>query len=168
MKSNVVVIIFALTAIFGIWKTISLSNELKATKAELAEIKSISNEDVLSEWDVFTLALMKVESNYDHAAVSSVGAKGYFQIMPIYVEEVNRVHKTNYVYEDVVRSFELSNEVFILMQEAHNKDFSMDKALVLHNGDHKWYKRRVYNAMEDIERYEEMRQMVKDANMSLI
>ena len=168
MNKNISIIASVTVLIFLAWKTISLSNELKATKAELAEIKSISNKDALSEWDVFTLALMKVESNYEPAAVSSVGAKGYFQIMPIYVEEVNRVHKTNYVYEDVVRSFELSNEVFILMQEAHNKDFSMDTALELHNGNHKWYKRRVYNAMEDIERYEEMRQMVKDANMSLI
>lgn len=170
MKSNVVVIIFALTAIFGIWKTISLSNELTATKAELAiaqqEIESISEDDVLSEWDVFTLALMKVESNYEHAAVSSVGAKGYFQIMPIYVEEVNRVHKTNYVYEDVVRSFEKSYEVFTLMQEAHNKDFSMDKALRLHNGNHKWYHRRVYNEMSNIQKYEEMRQKVKNINLT--
>ena len=170
MKSNVVVIIFALTAIFGIWKSISLSNELKATKAELAiaqqEIESITNEDALSDWDVFTLALMKVESNYDNAAVSSVGAKGYFQIMPIYVEEVNRVHKTNYVYEDVVRSFEKSYEVFTLMQEAHNKDFSMDKALRLHNGNHKWYHRRVYNEMSNIQKYEEMRQKVKNVNLT--
>ena len=170
MKSNVVVIIFALTAIFGIWKAISLSNELKATKAELAiaqqEIESITNEDALSDWDVFTLALMKVESNYDNAAVSSVGAKGYFQIMPIYVEEVNRVHKTNYVYEDVVRSFEKSYEVFTLMQEAHNKDFSMDKALRLHNGNHKWYHRRVYNEMSNIQKYEEMRQKVKNVNLT--
>ena len=171
MKSNVVVIIFALTAIFGIWKTISLSNELTATKAELAiaqqEIESIlEDDDVLSEWDVFTLALMKVESNYEPAAVSSVGAKGYFQIMPIYVEEVNRVHKTNYVYEDVVRSFDKSYEVFTLMQEAHNKDFSMDKALRLHNGNHKWYHRRVYNEMSNIQKYEEMRQKVKNINLT--
>jgi hypothetical protein len=172
MKSNVVVIIFALTAIFGIGKSISLSNKLEATEAELAiaqqEIESISNsnEDVLSEWDVFTLALMKVESNYEPAAVSSVGAKGYFQIMPIYVEEVNRVHKTNYVYEDVVRSFEKSYEVFTLMQEAHNKDFSMDKALRLHNGNHKWYHRRVYNEMSNIQKYEEMRQKVKNVNLT--
>ena len=178
MKRYITIFILALVATFFIGRTSVLSNELKATKANLAsaeqEIQDLNDkmntpvEDSLSEWDMFTLALMKVESEYKPTAVSSVGAKGYFQIMPIYVEEVNRVHKTNYVYEDVVRSFELSNEVFILMQEAHNKDFSMDKALVLHNGDHKWYKRRVYNAMEDIERYEEMRQMVKDANMSLI
>jgi hypothetical protein len=178
MKRYITIFILALVATFFIGRTSVLSKELKATNEKLAiaehDIQDLNDklnapvEDSLSEWDMFTLALMKVESEYKPTAVSTVGAKGYFQIMPIYVEEVNRVHKTNYVYEDVVRSFELSNEVFILMQEAHNKDFSMDKALVLHNGNHKWYKRRVYNAMEDIARYEEMRQMVKDANMSLI
>ena len=173
MNKNTLIIVFVNVLIFLVclaWKAISLSNELKATKAELAiaqqEIESISNKDALSDWDVFTLALMKVESNYDNAAVSSVGAKGYFQIMPIYVEEVNRVHKTNYVYEDVVRSFEKSYEVFTLMQEAHNKDFSMDKALRLHNGNHKWYHRRVYNEMSNIQKYEEMRQKVKNVNLT--
>lgn len=173
MNKNTLIIVFVNVLIFLVclaWKAKSLSNELTATKAELAiaqqEIESISNKDALSEWDMFTLALMKVESNYDNAAVSSVGAKGYFQIMPIYVEEVNRVHKTNYVYEDVVRSFEKSYEVFTLMQEAHNKDFSMDKALRLHNGNHKWYHRRVYNEMSNIQKYEEMRQKVKKVNLT--
>ena len=173
MNKNTLIIVFVNVLIFLVclaWKAKSLSNELTATKAELAiaqqEIESISNKDALSEWDMFTLALMKVESNYDNAAVSSVGAKGYFQIMPIYVEEVNRVHKTNYVYEDVVRSFEKSYEVFILMQEAHNKDLSMDKALRLHNGNHKWYHRRVYNEMSNIQKYEEMRQKVKKVNLT--
>lgn len=171
MNKNISIIASVTVLIFLAWKTISLSNELTATKAELAiaqqEIESIlEDEDVLSEWDVFTLALMKVESNYEPAAVSSVGAKGYFQIMPIYVEEVNRVHKTNYIYEDVVRSFEKSYEVFTLMQEAHNKDFSMDKALRLHNGNHKWYHRRVYNEMSNIQKYEEMRQKVKNVNLT--
>ena len=170
MNKNISIIASVTVLIFLAWKTITLSNELTATKAELAiaqqEIESITNKDALSEWDVFTLALMKVESNYELAAVSSVGAKGYFQIMPIYVEEVNRVHKTNYVYEDVVRSFEKSYEVFTLMQEAHNKDFSMDKALRLHNGNHKWYHRRVYNEMSNIQKYEEMRQKVKNVNLT--
>lgn len=151
--------------------------ELDSTKVELScveqklacveqELSCYKNDNsLLTEWDMFTLALMKVESNYKPTAVSSVGAKGYFQIMPIYVEEVNRVHKTNYVYEDVVNSFEQSYEVFTLMQEAHNKDFNMDKALKLHNGDHKWYNRRVYNEMANIARYEEMRQMLKNTDI---
>lgn len=175
MKRYITIFILALVATFFIGRTSVLSNELKETKASLASVEQELNDylngpagDSLSEWDMFTLALMKVESNYNVSAESSVGAKGYFQIMPIYVAEVNRVHKTNYVYEDVVRSFEQSYEVFTLMQEAHNKDFSMDKALVLHNGDHKWYKRRVYKEMANIEKYEEMRQRVRNANMELI
>lgn len=175
MKRYITIFVLALVATFFIGRTSVLSKELKATKAELANVEQKLMEqkcnpvkDVLSDWDMFTLALMKVESDYDVTAESSVGARGYFQIMPIYVEEVNRVHKTNYVYEDVVGSFEQSYEVFTLMQEAHNKDFSMDKALVLHNGNHKWYKKRVYKEMANIEKYEEMRQRVRDANMELI
>ena len=171
MKRYITIFILALVATFFIGRTSVLSKELKETKASLASVEQELNDylnapmDSLSEWDMFTLALMKVESNYNVSAESSVGAKGYFQIMPIYVAEVNRVHKTNYVYEDVVRSFEQSYEVFTLMQEAHNKDFSMDKALVLHNGDHKWYKKRVYKEMANIEKYEEMRQRVRNANL---
>ena len=171
MKRYITIFVLALVATFFIGRTSVLSKELKATKASLASVEQELNDylnapvDSLSEWDMFTLALMKVESNYNVSAESSVGAKGYFQIMPIYVAEVNRVHKTNYVYEDVVRSFEQSYEVFTLMQEAHNKDFSMDKALVLHNGDHKWYKKRVYKEMANIEKYEEMRQRVRNANL---
>lgn len=175
MKRYTLIFILALiaTLFISICRISVLSNELKATQENLASVEMELKElkckpDSLSKWDIFTLALIKVESEYKPNAVSSVGAKGYFQFMPIYVNEVNRFHNTNYVYEDVVNSFELSHEVFILMQEAHNKDYNMDKALTLHNGEHKWYKKRVYNAMEDIALYEEMRQMVKTANMSRI
>ena len=118
--------------------------------------------DTLSEWNMFTLALMKVESEYNPDAISSVGAKGYFQITPIYVEEVNRVWGTNYAYKEVVSSFDLSYEVFDLMQKAHNPDYNMKKALELHNGKHEWYNRRVFNAMSEIKLYEEMRNKVKN------
>jgi hypothetical protein len=174
MKRYITIFVLTIVSLFFIGRTSVLSKQLKATNENLAiaeqEIQNLNDklnspDDSLSEWDLFTLALMKVESDYNLTAKSSVGARGYLQIMPIYVEEVNRVHRTNYVYEDVVGSLEQSYEVFILMQEAHNKDFSMDKALTLHNGNHKWYKKRVYNAMEDIAKYEEVRQMVKDMSV---
>lgn len=146
-------------------------DELESTKAQLEQVeqeleaeRNLVKDDSLSEWNMFTLALMKVESNYEPTAVSSVGAKGYFQITPIYVAEVNRVHKTNYNYDEVVKSFDLSYEVFTLMQEAHNEEYNMDEALRLHNGDHKWYRRRVYKEMDAIMKYEEMRQMVMSAD----
>lgn len=171
MKRIITIFVLAIVALFFIGRTSVLKNELKATNEKLASVEQelaehmCQKEEPLSEWDLFTLALMKVESDYDLTAKSSVGARGYLQIMPIYVEEVNRVHHTNYKYDEVVSSLEQSYEVFILMQEAHNKDFSMDKALTLHNGNHKWYKKRVYNAMEDIAKYEEVRQMVKDMSV---
>ena len=171
MKRIITIFVLTIVALFFIGRTSVLSNQLKATNEKLASVEQelaehmCKKEDPLSEWDLFTLALMKVESDYELSAKSSVGARGYLQIMPIYVEEVNRVHHTNYKYDEVVSSLEQSYEVFILMQEAHNKDFSMDKALTLHNGNHKWYKKRVYNAMEDIAKYEEVRQMVKDMSV---
>ena len=79
---------------------------------------------------------------------------------PIYVKEVNRVHKTNFTF-DQVTDFNTAYEIFDLMQKAHNPNYDMDKALTIHNGDHLWYRKRVYKAMEQIELYEEMRNKVK-------
>jgi hypothetical protein len=168
MRSYAIIILTALS-VFLFGQNLVLKGKLKATEANLASIEMELNDHTcdkatLSEWDMFTLALMKVESNYEPTAVSSVGAKGYFQITPIYVEEVNRVHTTNYIYDEVVKSFDLSYEAFTLMQEAHNEEYNMDEALRLHNGDHKWYRKRVYKEMNAIEKYEEMRRMVKEAN----
>lgn len=177
MTRSTIVTALTATTIFFMAKSLTLSikladarTELESTRTRLEQVEQELAEkslqaNSLSEWDMFTLALMKVESNYEPTAVSSVGAKGYFQITPIYVEEVNRVHKTNYKYDDVVKSFDLSYEVFTLMQEAHNQDYNMDKALLLHNGDHKWYNRRVYKEMDAIMKYEEMRQMVMSTGM---
>ena len=117
-------------------------------------------QDTLSEWNIFTLALMKVESEYNNNAVSSVGAKGYFQMTPIYVKEVNRVHKTHFTF-DQVTDFDKAYEIFDLMQKAHNPNYNMDKALELHNGKHAWYNRRVYKEMKNICQYEEMRNKIK-------
>ena len=181
-KNNIRTIVLAIvlsgltfTSVILLSRNMVLSKELKATQEKLVNVqKNLADttqdfeeyvdiyDDELTEWDMFTLALMKVESNYEISAKSSAGARGYFQFMPIYVAEVNRVHKTNYKYEEVVKSFELSYEVFTLMQKAHNKDFSMDKALTIHNGNHKWYHKRVYKEMENIEKYEEMRKKVKN------
>lgn len=167
---SIVLVGLTFTTAISVYKNAELSKELKATQEELANAKQDLVEymdiydDELSEWDIFTLALMKVESEYDITAKSSVGARGYFQLMPIYVAEVNRVFKTNYKFEEVVTSFELSYEVFMLMQKAHNENLNMDKALTLHNGNHKWYHKRVYQEMENIEKYEEMRMKVKNTH----
>lgn len=121
---------------------------------------TVKEADTLNEWEIFTLALMKVESDYDPTAVSSVGAKGYFQITPIYVKEVNRMHNTDFTF-DQVTDFDTAWTIFDLMQKAHNPNYDMDKALELHNGNHDWYKQRVYSEMKRIHLYESMRTKVK-------
>lgn len=113
----------------------------------------------MSDWDIFTMALIKTESEYDSTVVSSVGAKGYFQITPIYIKEVNRIHKTNFTMDDVI-NLEKAYQIFDLMQQAHNKDYDKEKAIVLHNGEHDWYRRRVLNNYEDIKKYEEIRNRI--------
>ena len=169
--TSLLVLGLASVSTFLMVENLRLTRELNEANEHIAidhqEINKYMTEletDTLSKWDIFTLALMKVESDYDITAKSSVGARGYFQLMPIYVKEVNRVHKTNYKYEEVVKSFDQSYEVFMLMQKAHNKNFNIDKALVLHNGNHKWYHKRVYDEKKKIERYEEMRKMIKNTH----
>lgn len=118
-------------------------------------------EDKLSEWEVFTLALIKVESEYNNDAVSSTGAMGYFQMTPIYVKEVNRIHKTNYTFEQVL-NFDTAYTIFDLMQKAHNPQYDLEKALNLHNGEHTWYHNRVYKEMDRIIKYEKIRNLLKN------
>ena len=152
----VIIMSLALSLMGNIYGAISLNHQNHSELAE-AEIQ----EDTLSQWDIFTLALMKVESEYDNSAVSSVGARGYFQMTPIYVREVNRVHNTNFTF-DQVTDFETAYQIFDLMQKAHNPDYNMDKALELHNGKHAWYNRRVYKEMKNIQTYENIRNRVKN------
>lgn len=167
MKINIKIIL--LYAVILISVTMNMMLALKVTHLnhmdpKVAEVKTKVKEvyvkDTLSDWNIFTLALMKVESEYDNNAVSSVGAKGYLQITPIYVKEVNRVHNTNYTF-DQVKDFKKAYEIFDLMQKAHNPNYNMDKALELHNGKHAWYNRRVYKEMKAIRQYEDMRNKVK-------
>lgn len=124
------------------------------------DINIVEVTDTLTDWDIFTLALMKVESEFDRDAVSSAGAMGYFQMTPVYVKEVNRIHHTDFSFSDVT-DFRTAYEIFDLMQKAHNPGYDMRKALELHNGKHEWYNRRVFREMENFRKYEEMRDKIK-------
>lgn len=164
MKAKIQTILLCVGIMISTAINIFLLSKVKETNSpELtADIEEVMNvQDTLSDWDVFTLALMKVESEYNNNAVSSVGAKGYFQMTPIYVKEVNRIHKTNFTF-DQVTDFDKAYEIFDLMQKAHNPDYNMDKALELHNGKHAWYNKRVYREMRNIRMYEDMRNKIKN------
>ncbi len=159
IKTYLLYAVFFISMMTNFILAIKVNNHPKGDNTFLAEETEII-QDTLSEWNIFTLALMKVESEYNNNAVSSVGAKGYFQMTPIYVKEVNRVHHTNFTF-DQVKDFEKAYEIFDLMQKAHNPNYNMDKALELHNGKHAWYNKRVYREMKNIRQYEEMRNKIK-------
>ena len=160
IKLSIKSVVLIISLAINIFSAFYLRN-VKSPETIKAEAELLAQADTLSEWDIFTLALMKVESEYDNSAVSSVGARGYFQMTPIYVKEVNRVHNTNYTF-DQVTDFDTAYEIFDLMQQAHNPNYNLDKALELHNGKHAWYNRRVYKEMKNIQQYEEMRNKVKN------
>ena len=122
-----------------------------AKRTEVVEVPKY-----MDDWEMFTMALMTVESKLDSTAISSKGAKGYLQITPIYVEEVNRIHGTNFTMNDVLE-LETAYEIFDLMQQAHNQDYDIEKAIVLHNGKHVWYRKRIMDALENIKKYENIR-----------
>jgi hypothetical protein len=157
-------ILLTLLFISSVILNVVLLVERKSTDIHDTRYETVQPEqDTLDTWQIFTLALMKVESGYNNDVVSSAGAKGYFQMTPIYVREVNRIHKTDFTFEQVTE-FETAYRIFDLMQQAHNPDYSLDRALEIHNGDHSWYKKRVYNEMERISNYESLRKKLQEIN----
>jgi soluble lytic murein transglycosylase-like protein len=93
---------------------------------------------------LLVLALINIESDFDHFAVSSAGARGLMQIMPFWIDEIGKPDdnlfdiKTNLKYGCAILSLYLAKE---------KKDTT--KALARYNGSRgkSWYPMRVYKAM---------------------
>lgn len=115
----------------------------------------IIEQDSISEWHLFTLALIGVESEFDSTAVNKrTGARGILQIMPIFVREVNRLQsEVVYTWDDAF-SVEKSIEMLNIM----NPNEDVERAIVKHNGRSKWYRKRVLDKMEEYKKIFEMRE----------
>ena len=165
MKKNIIlVVVLAVSVLINIVSFVHIKNATR-TMTEITEVVDVPESepiiDTLSNWEIFTLALMKVESEYNPNAVSSAGARGYFQMLPIYVREVNRIHHTDYTFDQVL-DFETAYQIFDLMQQAHNPEYDMERALDIHNGKSSYYHKKVYKTMDQIRLYEDMRSKVKN------
>lgn len=167
MKKNTVIIVaLVLSVLINIVSFVYIwnnhQNEHQVEEILIVEQPELATtDDTLSDWEIFTLALMKVESEYNPNAVSSAGARGYFQMLPIYVREVNRIHHTDYTFDQVL-DFETAYQIFDLMQQAHNPEYDMERALDIHNGKSSYYHKKVYKTMDQIRLYEDMRSKVKN------
>ena len=105
----------------------------------------------LSDWELFTLALIDVESNGDSLAVGHTNDLGILQLTPIYVEDVNRIcGEERYTLENR-KSKAKSLEMFEIMQEYYNPTKDIAKGIKLHNPNAgEWYAERIYERMEQL------------------
>lgn len=120
----------------------------------------IPREDSLTEWELFTLALIGVESPFDSTALSDKDARGFLQLTSVWVDEVNRLCGTSYRYEDAWRT-ESAVELYELMQDHKNPGRDLETAIRLHNPRAgRWYARRIYREMEKVRAYEKVRKIL--------
>lgn len=107
---------------------------------ETEEIETI--EEKIDPWDLFVEAVIWRESRGDSNAIGDSGkAVGVLQIHPIMVREANRIVAMNggqkdlYSYEDRYDR-DKSIEMFKIVQDYHNKEHDMRKALDIWNHNH--------------------------------
>lgn len=116
-------------------------------------------EQPLTEWQVFTLAMIEVESEFDSLAVNKQpGARGVLQIMPIYISEVNRLQDSIFYTHTDAYNVKLSIDMFNVI----NADRDIENTIKRHNPNAgNWYKNRVYKAMNKIRMIEKIRRIAK-------
>lgn len=85
--------------------------------------------------------LIDIESKGNPNAVNSKsGAAGILQLMPIYVREANRILGENvYTLEDRFDPVK-TLEMFCIIQDYHNPEQDIDKAIRLHNKGKAYYR----------------------------
>lgn len=111
--------------------------------------------DTLDSWQKLQLAIIWTESKADPAAVGKDNDGGLYQMVPIYVAEVNRVCGTSYTHADVFDP-DKAIEIFNAMQDAKNPGHDIETAIYFHNKSAN-YRRAVMENYELICRMEEVR-----------
>ena len=100
---------------------------------DFKDIKDINDSNDTDTWQVFTQALIWVESRGNTKAIGKNQDGGILQITPIYVKEANRIIKQQkYKLEDRFDSIK-SLEMFTIIQARYNPEKDIDKAIYYHN-----------------------------------
>ncbi len=110
-----------------------------------------------TDWEVFTRALIRVESNNNPSAVNPTsGAVGLFQILPLehkragYLHDWNMHNAKQYTTADLFNP-EVQWLIFNWHTSRYNKHRDIARAIKLHNsGAGKWYADRIYEQMTKI------------------
>lgn len=93
------------------------------------------------------LALINVESDFDHYAISSAGALGLMQVMPFWKQEIG--HPDDNLHE-ISTNLRYGCAILSLYLDKEKKDTTL--ALARYNGSRgqSWYPMRVYKAMRKV------------------
>lgn len=136
----------------------------KVADEVMVQVESISTEKeaALDDWGILIMAMAKTESDFNFLARGSHGDLGLLQATEIWVEEVNRILGDQvYIHSDALDP-EKTLEMFKVMQDKHNPDHDIARAINLHNpgGDSIGYSIKVRQNIEWVKRYERVRKML--------
>lgn len=96
---------------------------------------------------LLVLALINVESDFDHFAISSAGARGLMQVMPFWKDEIGKPDDN---LHDIDTNLKYGCAILSLYLAKEKKDTTL--ALSRYNGSRGkyWYPMRVYKAMRKV------------------
>ena len=109
----------------------------------------------LTEWDKLVLAIAYTESRFYENAVGKAGDSGVLQLQKIYIDEVNRLHGTEYTIADAF-DIDKSIAMFQALQSVYNPTKDIHLGIYFHNKSSA-YEKTVLENLAMIERYEALR-----------
>lgn len=112
----------------------------------------------LTNWQILQMAIAMTESQFNTDAVGKNQDIGVFQITPIYAREASRLSQDSFSHDDA-HDVAKSIQMFHAVQDHHNPNHDIEKAISLHNKA-PWYKKRVMENIEFIRRMELTRQNI--------
>jgi hypothetical protein len=109
-------------------------SEIQSIKIEIQSIKIEKQFVPLTDFELIELAIIWQESKGNPNPKHSDGkSEGILQITPIYVKEANRIlGKSKYTLYDRRNPLK-SHEMFLVVQNYHNPEKDVKKAVKLHN-----------------------------------
>ena len=138
--------------------TITLSQgcrQEQATEDVSPSVEYVVKQDTLSEWQLLQMAIIMTESEFKPDALGRDNDAGLYQMIPIYVAEVNRLSGSSFTHEDAF-DIEKSMQMFDIYQSFKNPEHDVDLAIYYHNKA-SWYRRKVLENYDFVKRYEAVR-----------
>jgi hypothetical protein len=115
-------------------------SEIQSIKTEIKSIKIEKQFVPLTDFELIELAIIWQESKGNPNPKHSDGkSEGILQITPIYVKEANRIlGKSKYTLYDRRNPLK-SHEMFLVVQNYHNPEKDVKKAVKLHNNGKRYF-----------------------------